>query len=285
MKLDSVLWVGCGDIGVRTGRSLLAAGWRVAAVRRDVSTLPPGFEPYATDYTRPGSLAFAAELRPDFVVTTFNPANPSEAGYREGFAGAMLNLLQGLGGHRPRYVLMASSTRVFAEREGGWVDEDSPLATDDPRAQAIIDAENLLRDSGLHGSVIRFAGIYGAPGSRLVSRVARGGICPPEPVSYTNRIHREDCAGFIEHLLLRARAGETLLPVYIGVDDAPVPRHEVESWLARELGVPGGAAQRDTEDHSRAGHKRCRNRALHASGYRLRHPDYRSGYGALLAGD
>lgn len=285
MKLDSVLWVGCGDIGVRAGTSLLAAGWRVAAVRRDVSTLPAGFEPYAADYTRPGSLAFAAELRPDFVVATFNPADRSEAGYRAGFDAAMANLLHGLGGHRPRRIIMASSTRVFAERDGGWVEEDSALATDDPWAQAIIDAENRLLASGHEASIIRFAGIYGIPGGRLLARIARGEICPPEPVSYTNRIHREDCAGFVQHLLLRAQSGEPLLPTYIGVDDAPAPRYEVESWLARKLGVLGGPASEEPIRHNRAGHKRCRNLALHDSGYRLRYPDYRSGYSALLAAD
>lgn len=285
MKSSSVLFVGCGDIGVRAGRALLEIGWSVAGVRRNADSLPPGFVAYSADYTAPGSLDFAAGLAPDYVVTTFNPFDRSEAGYRRGFDSAMANLLAGLGRHRPRRILMASSTRVFAETGGGWVDEDSVLSTADPWAQAIIDAERRLLDSPHAASIVRFAGIYGIPGGRLIARISRGEICPPRPLRYTNRIHREDCSGFLVHLLDRALAGEVLETVYIGADNRPAPRWEVESWLAGQLGVavPGGAAESDEPiRHNAAGHRRCRNRALTASGYRLRYPDYVAGYSALL---
>ncbi len=89
------------------------------------------------------------------------------------------------------------------------------------------------------------------------------------------------CCGWLQ-------AGKTLLPVYIGVDDLPAPRYEVESWLAREMGLQDqlvvlSAAGDDPTRHNTAGHKRCRNSALHDSGYQLIYPDYKIGYGALLA--
>lgn len=283
MKSMSVLWVGCGDIGLRAGSALHESGWRIAAVRRNADRLPDTFEGHAADYTQPGSLAFAAALAPDFVVTTFTPFDRSVEGYRAGFTAASANLLEGLGAHRPRHIIMASSTRVFAEHEGGWVDEHSPLTRDDESAQAIIAAEEQLRASSHSVSVVRFAGMYGISGGRLLARISRGEVCPPRPVRYTNRIHREDCSGFIMHLLQKAALGESLEPVYIGVDDAPAPRYEVETWLARKLGVPVPDDDAPAEPvHHSAGHKRCRNRALRDSGYRLIYPDYRSGYGALL---
>lgn len=274
-----MLIVGCGDLGSRVGRALLQDGWEVHAVRRDISRLPAGFVGHAADYTAAGSLDFAADLRPDYVLATFTPADRSEAGYRRGFAGAAANLVAGLGGHRPRGLLMVSSTRVFAETDGGWVDETSELSSRDPRAVSIVAAEQCLLGSGHSVSVVRFAGIYGAPGGYLLQRVRRGELAPSSPVRYTNRIHRDDCAGFILHLLGLAEAGESLAPVYIGVDDCPAPQHEVDSWLAARLGVsagdqpPGGAV---------ASHKRCSNRRLHTSGYRLLYPDYRRGYAAAL---
>lgn len=287
MKSSSVLIVGCGEVGIRAGLLLHAQGWSVTGVRRDIARLPAAFAGRVANYTQPGSLDFAAQLQPDFVVTTLNPADRSVTGYRDGFRTATSNLLAGLGSHRPRHIVMASSTRVFAEADGGWVDESSALTTSDPWAQEIIAAERQLLDAGLPASVVRFAGIYGIPGGRLLSRIRRGELCPPEPVSYTNRIHREDCAGFLVHLLLMAQAGKTLQPLYIGVDDLPAPRYEVESWLARELGledliVAQPAPGDDPTRHNTAGHKRCRNAALHQSGYSLIYPDYKSGYGALL---
>lgn len=286
MKTSSALIVGCGDVGIRAGSLLLAHGWSVTGVRRNTARLPAAFAGHAANYTQSGSLDFMAQLQPDFVLATFNPADRSTTGYRAGFRTAMANLLSGLGSHRPRHILMASSTRVFAETQGGWVDENSALTTGDPWAQEIIAAERLLLDSGLPASVVRFAGIYGIPGGRLLSRIRRGELCPPEPVSYTNRIHRDDCAGFLAHLLQLAEAGKTLQPVYIGVDDLPAPRYEVETWLAREMGLDDLIAAQPAlvEDPTRhnAGHKRCHNKALRESGYRLIYPDYQSGYGALL---
>ena len=281
MKNNSVLIVGCGDLGARSARLLLAQGLRVIGVRRDTSRLPPGITGLAADYSQRGDLSGLADLRPDYVIATFTPADRSPRGYRAGFADAAANLLQGLGSHRPTGIIMASSTRVLGEKAGGWVDEESALAVDDPLAVPIIEAERQLLDSGLPVSVVRFGGIYGSSGGRLLARIARGQLCAREPVRYSNRIHRDDCAGFLQHLLQRWHAGLSVEPVYLGVDDLPAPQYEVEAWLARALGVE--KISEDAQRRQGAGHKRCRNQRLRASGYQLRYPDYRSGYSAVLA--
>lgn len=282
MKRISVLFVGCGDLGARTGGRLHTLGWQSMAVRRNASHQPAGFDTYAADYTVPGSLSFIARLRPDYVVATFNPVDRSEAGYLAGFRGGMANLLAGLGSHVPRHIIAVSSTRVFAERQGGWVDEDSPLSRDDPLAGAIIAAEQLLLSTPHPATIVRFAGIYGAPGGRLLARIASGQLCEPTPLRYSNRIHRSDCAGFIAHLLQLAAAGQLLAPVYVGVDDEPAPQYEVERWLADELGVePGGLSV--GANRGPTGHKRCRNTRMRQTGYELEYPDFRAGYRAVIA--
>lgn len=289
MKSNSILFVGCGDLGCRCAALLLARGWRVAGLRRDCSALPQGIDPIVADYSQPSGLSPIAGLRPDYVVATFNPSDRSVAGYRRGFTAGAENLLAALGDHRPRAILSVSSTRVYAERDGGWVDEESALASDDPRALAMIAAEQTLLCSPQRVSVIRFAGIYGHPQGRLLDRVRRGELSPRDPPRYSNRIHRDDCAGFICHLLQQVDAGADLAPVYNGVDDLPVAQYEVDVWLAAALGRgPGGpenppSRQATSGESLNAGHKRCSNRLLHRSGYRLRYPDYRSGYSAVLA--
>ena len=283
MKGVTVLFLGCGDLGIRAGRSLLDAGARVIGVRRSAGQLPDNFEAVTADYTQPGSLAPLAALAPDYVVTAFKPDGRDEAGYRRGFLGAANNLVEGLGEHRPRRVLFVSSTRVFAEKAGGWVDEDSPLTTDDPPACRIIDAEQTLSAAGVAVTSVRCSGIYGDPHGRLLSRIAGGQLCAPEPVSYSNRIHRDDAASFLAHLIERDEAGDELASSYIASDDCPVPQHEVELWLAGQMGLDPGSLRFDAA-RMVSGHKRCRNARLHASGFALSFPDYRAGYDSVLAG-
>ncbi len=279
MKPYSVHIVGCGDLGIRLGERLHRTGLAVSASRRDSSQLPDYISAYRADYCVSGGLDFLAQLSPDIVVVFFKPTASSAAGYRRGFVEAMKNLLAGLGRHRPKCILMASSVRVYAQSEGAWVEEYGSLSTNDPGALAIIAAEELLAGcTALATSIIRFAGIYGGAQSRLIQRVRTGELCPAEPLYYSNRIHREDCAGFMAHLIEKICAGDSVLPLYIAVDNTPVPQHEVESWLAARMGVLDRRTQRVQRPR---GHKRCCNRALRESGYILLHPDYRSGYDSV----
>ena len=282
MKGKTVLFLGCGDIAVRVGRLLHATGCHLVGVRRSPGRLPPLFTELVADHAEPGTLARLADLAPDYVVTTLTPAGRSETGYQRGFLQATENLIAGLAGHQPARILFVSSTRVYAEQEGGWVDEQSTLTRSDASAGAIIAAEQLLLDGSCPASVVRCSGIYGDPRGRLLDRIASGHLCPPEPVSFSNRIHRDDVAGFLAHLLRRDDAGGELAPVYNATDDAPVPQHEVEQWLAQQLGLVSGDLVFDAQ-RMVTGHKRCRNERLHSGGYALAYPDYRRGYAQVLA--
>jgi nucleoside-diphosphate-sugar epimerase len=125
--------------------------------------------------------------------------------------------------------------------------------------------------------VVRFGGIYGGAHGRLQAKIKRGDIAPATPVRYTNRIHRDDCAGFLVHLLAMAAQGKEIAAIYNGVDHHPAPAHEVEQWIADALGC---ATRKDTGTVSEQplSHKRCSNRLLRETGYTLHYPDYRAGY-------
>ncbi len=286
-----MLFVGAGDLAARCAAALSAdpqgplAGARLVGLRRDIDALPPGFEGLAGDYADPAVAPRVAALAPDFVVTTFKPLGRDEAGYRRGFADAAAYLAEGLAVRPPRQLLCVSSTRVYAEQDGGWVDETSPLATAaaDPAAAEIVAAEDTLAQVAKL-TRLRCAGIYGGADGFLQRRVASGSLCPPTPVHYSNRIHRDDVGAFLAHLLAAAAGDSALAPAYNVVDDLPVPQATVEAWLAERLGVPESERRYDARPLSR-GHKRLRNDRLHESGYRLRYPDYTAGYTAVLAAE
>ncbi|MDP5065401.1 MAG: epimerase [Haliea sp.] len=281
MKNKSVLIVGCGDLGARAGAILLEAGWSVTGLRRDIGKLPAGFAGLAADYAAADAdFSVLQTLAPDFILLTLKPAGSGEAGYKAGFSDALRAVLHGLGEHRPSGIIMVSSTRVYGEVDGGWVEDDSPLVTNDPAALAIIEAERQLLASPHPSCTVRSAGIYGDPNGFLLRRVARGELCAESPVRYSNRIHRDDVGGLLAWLLQRWAQGVAPPPRMIAVDNDPAPQFAVETWLARTLGLTQWRTGAPTPRSS--GHKRCRNIALHESGYVLQFPDYRAGYGAAL---
>jgi nucleoside-diphosphate-sugar epimerase len=101
-----------------------------------------------------------------------------------------------------------------------------------------------------------------------------------DPPSFTNRIHRDDCAGALAHLLGRRLAGEVVPPVVLASDDEPAPLAEVAAWLADRLDV---ARPPDMPtDPAAPRNKRCRNERLRNLGYTLQYASYREGYEHVL---
>ncbi|AQA19238.1 hypothetical protein BST95_14290 [Halioglobus japonicus] len=281
MAKPSLLIIGCGDLGVRVHRILSPLGWRVSGIRRRpeaIDTLPL----HAADYTRSEDLALLEELKPDYVLTTFTPISRDIDGYQLGFTRAAENVIAGLGSHRPKRIIMASSTRVYAEQNGAWVDEKSELSDTDPRAIAIATAEDHFLTAGLPASIVRFGGLYGGPGPRLIERVLTGNANASSPIHYTNRVHRDDAAGFLAHLFTLAHTGAPLLSIYNGVDNEPASLQDIEAWLASQLQVELRRVPAADDAQSVAVGKRCRNQRLRDSEYTLLYPDFRSGYVKLL---
>lgn len=275
MQRETMAIVGFGDLGERLVARLVPARWRCVGLRRNIAALPAAVKGVAADFGKPASLEVLSTLRPEVLVVALTPAERSEAGYRAGFADAMAAIIGGLGTHRPRQAFFVSSTRVYSETAGAWVDEDSPLASADPFAGAILAAESRLLDALPGAVVLRAAGLYGHGPGPLLKRVAAGRLTPREPQKYSNRIHREDVAGFIAHCLAEPPAARIINLV----DDAVVPQQEVEAWLCARL---KRAYTPPDADPAPPAHKRIRNTRLHDSGFVLEYPDYRAGYTAVL---
>lgn len=278
-----VLVAGCGYVGSALASALAAEGEEVFGLRRSVARLPEGVAPVAADLAEPASLRDLPE-RLDAVVYAAGPGEPGEAAYRRAFVEGLANLKRALAGRPapPRRLLFVTSTGVYGQDDGSWVDERSPTEPSRATGHVLLEGEALAHAEPIPGTVLRLAGIYGPGRTRLVERVRSGEArTQRDPPRYTNRIHRDDAAGALRHLL-RLEAPE---PVYLGVDREPAPEQEVHAWLAERLGVPPPpAAERPPGDASRAPgrNKRCSSARLQASGYRFQYPTYREGYAALL---
>ena len=280
MAAENILIAGCGDIGSGLARSLRAAGFRVTGLRRRAHLIAEGIEALAADLAEPESLAKLGDRTFRYVVIASAATAYDARSYRRVYVDGLRNLLHALRGE-PRLVLL-SSTGVYHQHDGEWVDEDSPTAPRSFSGQLLLEAEALPRTQApARSTVLRLGGIYGPGRERLLREVREGIGCTRYPVRYSNRIHRDDCVGILRYLIARWQQGAALAPLYLGVDCDPAPVWEVRHWLAERLGVTLDDARGSTGARA-PGSKRCSNRRLRELGYQLLYPDYRSGYAAML---
>jgi nucleoside-diphosphate-sugar epimerase len=193
-----------------------------------------------------------------------------------------------------RWAGYLSTTGVYGDRGGDWVDETAGLHPTGPRGAARVDAERgwlgLLR-LGVPMHVFRLAGIYG-PGRSAFDALRDGSARRiVKPGQVFSRIHVEDIAHVLEASIARPDPGA----VYNVCDDEPAPPQDVTTFAAGLLGVvpppeiPFAEAAPGMSEMARSFYrdsKRVSNRRIRDTlGVRLAHPDYRAGLRAILAAE
>lgn len=284
ISLPSVMIVGCGDIGGRLATQLLALGWRVYGLRRDVGRLPAGVIPVAGDLFTAVCPADWPQGALDYVVYSVAASTHDEAGYQAAYVDGVHRVMDWLSecGQRPKRFVFVSSTSVYGQKDGEWVDETSPTEAQSFSGQLMLKAEAAASHDGFPTTCVRLSGIYGPGRQALLNQVRQGYRVIETPPLYGNRIHADDAAGLLAFLLSCAERDEALEACYIGVDDAPEALFDVVAWLRGFLGVTEWAAEASVR---RAGSKRCSNARARALGWTPRYPSYREGYAAILNGD
>ena len=186
-----------------------------------------------------------------------------------------------------RWIGYLSTTAVYGDRGGGWVDESADLRPASARGRRRVAAEkDWLSLAGAPVHVFRLSGIYG-PGRSAFDALAAGRARRiDKPDQLFNRIHVADIAGVLASSIARPEPGA----IYNLADDEPAPSAEVIAHACALLGreppplVPFEEAALSDMARSFYGEsKKVRNDALKARlGYRLRYPTYREGLAALL---
>jgi|SRR6056297_1141065 len=286
--------LGCGYVGLELGRQLTDAGHRAVGVRRSDDGLAAiedaGFEAVRADVTDADSLAAVPDV--DAVVFAASSGGRDAAAAREIYVEGLRTAIEEFGGREnpPERLVYTSSTGVYGDHGGDWVDEETPLDPQTDKTEVLAEAERVALEAapkhGIDGTVARLAGIYGPDRTRL-ERYLEG----PVTEGYLNMIHRDDAAGAVRFLLDEDLArGEVVLVA----DDEPVSKWEFADWLADECGKPTPPKQTaeerlaDDDCSERVRRriltsKRCDNEKLRALGYEFSYPTYREGYRESIA--
>ncbi len=280
--MSHILIAGCGYVGTELAVRLRDAGHTPWCIRRSIEKLPVGVEPLQGDLSQRDTVP-ALPANVDLVVYCAGAGGFEEAKYRAAYVDGPQNVLAALAkaGAKPDRIVFTSSTGVYHQSGGEWVDEQSPTEPEGFSGRAMLEGERIVLHSGFEASVIRFGGIYGPGRDRLIRSVRDGKAAMPSKASYINLIHRDDCARALEHLLFNdVNAG-----IYLGVDDEPADRRELYAWIADQLGVDRPAVSENPNPSSRTerSNKRCNNAKLRAAGFEFEYPSYRAGLGQLLS--
>jgi nucleoside-diphosphate-sugar epimerase len=275
----SCLIIGCGYLGGRVASAWLAQGRRVLATSRNPTHLPVGVEPVLCDVLKPESLSPLPAV--DSVLYAIGLDRSSGATMRSVYVDGLANVLAHF--PKPGRFVYVSSSSVYAQTDGGWVDETAPTEPQEESGRIVLGAEGVLRSRLPEAVVLRFAGIYG-PG-RLLRRptIEKGDPIVGDADKWLNLIHAEDGVRAI------LAAEENAIPgrVYNVCDDHPARRRHFYQTLARVLKAPeprfvAPPSDQPTPPHEK-GNRRINNRRMKEElRVVLRYPDYDQGLHASV---
>jgi nucleoside-diphosphate-sugar epimerase len=230
------LIIGCGYLGRRVARRWVARGDDVLALTRSNERAAElrrfGVEPMIGDVTDPATLGVLPEA--DTLLYAVGLDRTSGKSQREVYVGGLENVVACVAGKVRRF-LYVSSTSVYGQNAGEWVDEGSTCRPETENGKVCLAAEQLLQSRIPNANILRLAGIYG-PG-RLMARVAAlraGLVLEGNPDAWLNLIHVDDAIAAILACEERGQLGGT----YLVGDDRPCRRRDYYALLAALVGAP-----------------------------------------------
>lgn len=282
--MKTLLSLGHGYCAHALARSLIAQGWQVIGTTRDPAKAAvfaaDGVEPLLWGQPDQDTAMRAALARATHIL---HSASPTVAG------DPFLLGCPAIREARVEWMGYLSTTGVYGDTKGAWVDETSPVLPARARSGERVEAERDWLASGLPVHVFRLAGIYGpgrGPFEKIRSGTARRILKEGQVFS---RIHVDD----IVQVLLASIAAPRPGRIYNVCDDLPSSAAEVLSYAAELLGLPEPPAVAFSEAKlpplARSFYEECRRvrngRLSGELGVRLLYPDYRAGLRGILAAE
>lgn len=271
-KSCNIAIIGCGYIGLEVAAAWTKKGDHVTATTRTPERLPELSKAAQKSVILKGNdedefIPLIAHNETILVTTAADDAEHYESAYLH--TAQILRRLA-LEMDLPRDLIYTSSTSVYGDHHGLWVDESSELLGKGEQARILIEAEKTyasLEELGWNVCILRLSEIYGP--DREISKRVRSLATHPIPGSgdqYTNMIHKLDCAGAINYALRHHLTG-----IYNLADDDHPTRKELYDEISKKFHVPEVTWDPSlTSLHS--GNKRISNHKIKKAGYRFVHP-------------
>ncbi len=286
--MANILLVGCGDLG-STIASNLTQEHQVTGLRRNIYAAYRGMQInsmriISADVTQPNTLSALTNLNPNIVIYCISADAQTDESYQAQYVTGLKNILATQANNDAlQHVFFVSSTRLYGQKTQDLLEETVPAIPNDFGGERLLEAEHALKDFCLckkmpcKSTSMRLSGIYGK-GRLYLANMAKDVTKWPAENNWSNRIHRDDAAGFIAFMVDIALKNQPIEDCYIVTDDMPTQQYEVLKWLAAQQNVD--VANIKTPAVSSG--KRLSNKRLRETGFQLKYPNYQIGYSKIL---
>lgn len=271
--MSRILIVGCGYVGQALAKYYIDLKHEVFALQRHAVDIA-GITNLIGDIAQ---IQLTDLPVFDTIFYLVAAGNSSDDAYQHAYVHGIQNLLKQLPKQSHTSIIYVSSTAVYGQQQGEWVNEESATLPNDFSGKRLLEAESIVRNSGFSHTLVRFGGIYGPERTRLIEQVRNHQATLTPTPCYTNRIHLADCVGILAFLAKHPNLPTTVL----GVDCEPVLYNDLLLWLAKQLNAPIPPIG-ETPARLQKSNKRCSNHLLQSLGYVFQYANYQVGFSELI---
>ena len=278
--------LGCGYLGTAIAKKCLFKGWQVTALTRNMDTAKKleGFGVKKVVVCEIADPSWHTQVSPeqDYVVNCVGAASRSLDGYRDSYLSGQKSAIEWIKNGSIQSYLFTSSTSVYPQSNGEWVDENSSNVGCSERAEILLDAERV----SLHATkvstfsyILRLAGIYGPNRHVLINKMKSGETYDGNSSRVLNLIHRDDAVDAILSCLRAENKGTG--GIYNVTDNAASTRGEITDWLSKRLNLDRPKyLENDSVDTP---NRKVSNRKIvNEIDWNPNFPSYREGYESIL---
>jgi nucleoside-diphosphate-sugar epimerase len=274
----SVLIAGCGFVGLPLARNFVGAGWETHAITASESSAAQlsgePFQVYALDIRERGAFRQLERSRFDRVIHCASSRHGTVSDYEAIFFEGTRNILANVNCGR---LIFTSSTSVYAQTDGIWVDETSEAEPERATGRVLRKTEDLVVSTG--GTVARLAGLYGPGRCVPLQKLLDGNaIIEGDGTRVMNMLHQSDAAAALQFL-----AGTETTGMFNVTDNLPVTQADWYRYVCDILGkaLPSNGSP-DLNRKRGWTSKRVSNQKLRALGWKPLYATFKQGVRSLV---
>ena len=263
-----ILFIGYGKTSWRVAKQLFEQGHQITTISQSAK-----MDEYATHLVQDVHQLNLAHISPiDWVYVLLSPNESTPEAYQRVYVDSVQPISNALKQHPVQKVVVVSSTRVYGENHGERIDDESEMKPNDEQGRLLLKMEQLWQQAYPSANIIiRPTGIYGTSVARMLKLAEKTKTYPNR--HWSNRIHIDDLASFLAHLLHVEHAEKS----YIVSNNQPSLLHETIQWFQRQLNLPELVLQSDE----------CSGKRIYATrmaemGFQLQHKDCFEDYLEML---